>query len=66
MALVLVKPQAIRQCYPFTFPSIPVDVEINHNQLAYVFERINKEWKKLGEGLFLVGCQTTELPFRSI
>ena len=49
IALILDKPQEIRQRHPFTFPSIPVDVNVNNNQLAYMFERINKEWEVLGE-----------------
>jgi protein-L-isoaspartate O-methyltransferase len=49
IALILDKPQAIRQRHPLTFPSIPVDVKINNNQLAYMFERIHKEWEELGE-----------------
>ena len=49
IALILDKPQAIRQRHPYTFPSIPVDVEINNNQLESMFERIHKEWEELGE-----------------
>ena len=48
IALILDKPQAIKQRHPYTFPRIPVDVEINNNQLASMFERIHKEWEDLG------------------
>jgi SAM-dependent methyltransferase len=37
------------QRHPFNYPSIPVELELNNEQLSEMFDRIHQEWEYLGE-----------------
>ena len=48
MGELLKQRQAVHHRHPYTLPKIPVEIEVSHDALEQMFERIHKEWEHLG------------------